>query len=210
MAIHGFFGSLGSGKDTLANYFLSFKVNKGVQVISHCHLNFPYIYMPIDDIFQKAITDTKFFQDKILYISEFHLIMESRRSTAAVNVEFSQNILIQLGKLDCDFYYTCQLLSQMDLRIKEMEKYFYFPHKKFRLSQIPTELVNRIDFDKRIVKHPITNEFIPFDLIIEFLEVDGEKSKMTKHVLPWEILITLFDRFDTREIVQFNREKYKR
>lgn len=210
MAIHGFFGSLGSGKDTLANYFLSFKVKKGIQVISHCHLNYPYIYLSIDDIFNKAITDTKFFQDKILYISEFHLIMESRRSTAAVNVDFSQNILIQLGKLDCDFYYTCQLLSQMDLRIKEMQKYFYFPHKKFRLSDIPTELINQIDFDKRIVRHPITNELIPFDLVIDYLMQDGENITSSKHILSWETLLTLFDRFDTREIVQFNREKYKK
>lgn len=216
MAIWGFFGQLGDGKDTTANYFLRLKAEKGRQIVSHCELSFPYIYLPIDEIFNKAINDTLFFQDKILYISEFHLIMESRRSSASVNVDFSQQILIQLGKIDCDLFYTSQLLSQMDLRIKEMQKYFFFCKKVFRLDGLEqfteidgkkVQIYSLVDFDQRIVRHPLTHELIPFDIDLQIV-TQGREMETTSAILPWEILVTLFDRFKTREIIKFDRNKY--
>lgn len=208
MAIWGFFGSLGSGKDTTLNYFLKIKAQKGKKIVSHVKLNIPYTYLSIDDIFNTAITNTEYFQDKILYISEFHLIMDSRRSSASVNVDFSQMLLIQLSKLDCDLMYSCQLLSSVDLRIKEMQKYFIFCNKKFRLNGLTQEIYDLIDWDRRIVKHPITQELIPFDIHLEIVEQDGEKLKNSSAVLPWETIQTLFGNFYTREIIKFDRKKY--
>lgn len=216
MAIWGFFGQLGDGKDTTANYFLKLKTEKGRKVVSHCQLSFPYIYMPIDQIFDKCTKDTLFFQDKILYISEFHLIMESRRSSSSVNVDFSEQILIQLGKIDCDLFYTSQIPSQIDLRIKEMQKYFFFCKKVFREHGL-YEMVEKdgkrvsihslVDWDRRIVKHPITGKLIPFDIDLQILIQSREIETQTA-ILPWEILETLFSRFETREIIKFDRAKY--
>lgn len=207
MAIWGFFGSLGDGKDTTCNYFLKLRANKGQKIVTHVKLNFPHIYLPIDEIFNKCTTDTLFFRDKILYISEFHLIVESRRSSSSVNVDFSEQILIQLGKIDCDLFYTSQLLSQIDLRIKEMQKYFFFCKKIFRLDGITTDIYPLIDFDKRIVKHPITGELIPFDIDLQ-IAIQQRELEIETAILPWEILVTLFERFDTREIIKFDRNKY--
>lgn len=208
MAIHGFFGSLGSGKDTTLNFFLLDKVKKGKKVISHVKMNIPYEYMTLEQIFNKAITDTKYFTDKILYLSEFHLIVESRRSMASVNVDFSQTILIQLSKIDCDLFYTAQLLSQIDLRIKEMQKYFYFCMKTYRLHDLTEELIQKIDWDKRIVRHPITNIPIPIDIDVQLVIQDGEKLDTISFTLPYEVIKPLFKNFDTREIIQFDREKF--
>lgn len=207
MPIWGFFGNLGDGKDTTANYFIKLQREKGRKVVSHCQLNFPYIFLPIEKIFDKAISDTMFFKDKILYISEFHLIMESRRSTASVNVDFSQQILIQLGKIDCDLFYTAQLLSQIDLRIKQMQKYFFFCKKVFRLDGLTEEIYEQIDFDRRIVLHPQTKEPIPFDIDLVVI-IQNREMDFTTSILPWEIIKTLFERFDTREIIQFDRKQY--
>lgn len=218
MAIWGFFGMLGDGKDTTANYFIRLQQERGRKIVTHCKLNFPHIYLPIDEIFDKATSDTNFFKDKILYISEFHLIMESRRSTSSVNVDFSQQILIQLGKIDCDLFYTSQLLSQIDLRIKQMQKYFFFCKKEFRLTDdlyefitLPdgkvTQIYDLIDFDKRIVVHPITGKLIPFDIDL-IVATQKREIEIEKAMLPWETIVTLFDRFETREIIKFDRKKY--
>lgn len=207
MAIWGFFGSLGSGKDTTVMYFLKLKLQKGKKIVSHTKLHIPYIYMSIDDIFNTAINNTEFFQDKVLYISEFHLIMDARRSNASVNVDFSQMLLIQLSKLDCDLMYSCQLLSQVDLRIKEMQKYFFFCKKIFRLNQLTQEVYDKIDFDRRIVKLP-NGDLLPFDIELDILEQDGESVKSSSAILSWEILLTLFGDFETKEIIKFDRKKY--
>lgn len=215
MAIHGLYGVLGSGKSTTANLILQSKSNKGKTIISHCDLNMPYERLTIYEIFDKAISDTKFFTDKVLFMDEFHLIMESRRSTAGVNVDFSQSILIQLGKLDCDLIYTSQLLSQMDLRIKEMQKYFYFCNKEYRIEGMPINIYNKIDWDARIPKHPITKMPIPCDIEVEYWELVGVRKGIPKYdtlnyVLPYEMLVNIFNRFNTREIIKFDRKKYLR
>lgn len=208
MAIHGFFGTLGDGKTTLANYFMKELSDKGKKIISHAKLNIPYTHMDIEEIFDKAINDTLFFSNKILFMDEFHLIMESRRSSASVNVDFSQSILIQLGKIDCDLFYTAQLLSQMDLRIKQMQKYFYFCTKRFRLHDIESYLLEQIDFDRRIVKNPITNESIPIDIKVIMLVQNVTGFKKQSFIMPWEELVKIFPKFNTREIVKFDRKKY--
>lgn len=208
MAIWGFFGQLGQGKTTVANYFMKIQFQKGRKIVSHAKLNFPYIYMPIDEIFDKALNETEFFRDKLLFMDEFHLIMESRRSSASVNVDFSQSILVQLGKLDCDLYYTSQLLSQMDLRIKEMQTYFFFCKKQFRVGLYLSEILEKIDFDRRIVMDQ-NGKLVPFDIELKYLiqrsDLDMESGSA---ILPWEIIQNLFGNFDTREIIKFDRKKY--
>jgi hypothetical protein len=203
MAIHGFFGSLGSGKDITCQHILQSKL-KRKQLVTHCKVSYPHILMTLEQIFDKAISDTNFFQNKMLYLSEFHLIVESRRSTAGVNVDFSQTILIQLSKLDCDLFFTSQLLSQIDLRIKEMQKYFYFCRKVIR----PT--MARFDPDARILMDLDTGELIKFDIEVDYLVRDGEHIDFTSFILPWNVLKTYFKIYDTREIVKFNRNKYLR
>lgn len=219
MAIWGFFGSLGSGKDTLANYFLKIKLQKPnpKKIVSHVYLKHPHELLSIDEIFDKAINNTEYFRRKIIYISEFHLIMDSRRSTASVNVDFSQMLLIQLNKLDADLFFSCQTLDQLDKRIKENQKYFFFTHKVFRLEGLDQEvfyngetriLYDIIDWDDRIVRNPINNELIPFDLDIDYVVLDGERTDTGSAILPWEVLLTIFENFDTREIIKFDRKKY--
>lgn len=210
MAIWGFFGSLGSGKDTLANYFLKIKLQKSnpKPIITHVYLKHPHILKSIDEIFNLATSDTEFFYRKILYISEFHLIMDSRRSSASVNVDFSQQLLIQLNKLDCDFFYTCQTIDAIDKRIKENQKYFFWCHKVFRLDNITQEDYDNIDWDDRIPVHPKTQLPIPWDMDIDYIEIDGERSITNSAILPWEVMVTIFDNFHTREIIKFDRKKY--
>lgn len=208
MTIAGVFGSLGEGKDLLLNFFLRREAEKGRKIITHVKLNLPHEYLAIEEIFEKGISDTMFFKDSILYLSEFHLIMDSRRSTAGVNVDFSQSILIQLGKIDCDLWYSAQLLSQIDLRIKEMQKYFYFVTKTFRPLEQPIPKGYSIDLDRRIVRHPVTKKPLPFDLDIDVLVRKGELFNSNSAVLPWEILCQLFDNYDTREIIKFDRKRY--
>lgn len=219
MAIWGFFGSLGSGKDLTANYFIKIKLQKPnpKKIITHVYLKHPHTLLPLDDIFNLATTNTEYFARKILYLSEFHLIMDSRRSSASVNVDFSQMVLIQLSKLDCDLFYTSQDLDQMDKRVKQNEKYFFFCHKMFRLDGLDLivdyqgqkkMLYDIIDWDERIVKNPITQELIPFDIELEYVTIDGNRTETGESILPWETIVTIFENFNTREIIKFDRKKY--
>lgn len=214
MAIYGFFGSLGSGKTLLANYYLREKIKQGKKIISHAFLKIPYMHLSIDDIFEKAITETYIFKNKVLFMDEFHLLMESRRSTAGVNVDFSQSILIQLGKLDCDLFYTAQLLSQMDLRIKEMQKYFFFCSKQFRPSEVDDltfEEISRINIDDRIPLHPVKLVPLKCDIYILVMERISQNDFSTgQAVFPWEEMEKIFNDYDTREIIKFDRKKYLR
>lgn len=222
MAIWGFFGTLGSGKDLLANYFFKIKLQKynPKKIVTHVELKLPHTYMPLDDIFSNAINNTDLFKRTILYMSEFHLIMDARRSSASVNVDFSQQILIQLGKLDCDLFYSCQTIDQMDKRIKENQKYYFFCHKNFRLDENELSktiefngetkrIFDLIDWDDRIVINPITKEPVPFDITFDYVEFDGENTETSSgNILPWEIIQTIFNNYNTREIIKFDRKKY--
>lgn len=226
MAIRGFFGLLGSGKDLTLNYTLNQPQFKDIKIISHSYLKKKHISIDIESIFEKARTNTLFFKDSILYLNEFDLVMESRRSNAAVNVDFSQMLLKQLSKIDCHLWYTCQDPSQIDKRIIQLQKYFYFCEKKFRYTENlfnlvddpynPNEkiqLINLIDWDKRIVINPITKQPIPFDVQVNYLERSIKKTSgfiEKRFKLPWEYLQSLFDQYDTREIIKFDREKFKK
>lgn len=205
MAITGIFGVLGSGKGIVSNYLIKEKMKKGRTVVTHTQVNYPHVFMEIDEIFRNATNDTQVFRDKILFIDEFHLIMESRRSSAGVNVDFAQQILIQLGKLDCDFIFTTQLLSQVDLRIREMTNYFYFVEKVIR----PTD--RTFDRDKRILRFlDGDKELVPFDIDVIYLERQGQMLYDTSFTFSWELLQSIFKDYDTREIVKFDRNKYLR
>lgn len=204
MAITGILGVLGSGKGVIANYLIKEKIKKGRTVITHTKVNYAHVYMAIDEIFRNATTRTEVFKDKVLFIDEFHLIMESRRSSAGVNVDFAQQILIQLGKLDCDFIYTTQLLSQVDLRIREMTNYFYFVEKVIRPTDRP------FDRDKRILRFLDNNELVPFDIDVIYVERQGQVLYDTSFTFTWQLLQTIFKDYDTREIVKFDRDKYLR
>lgn len=192
MAIWGVFGGLGQGKTVTALHFLNFWNLQGKPILSNVHLGIPYQYMDMELIYEKGKNDTEYFKNKVLFIDEMHLLMESRRSGASVNVDFSQNILIQLGKLDCTFIYTSQLLSQVDLRIREMTKYFIFCSKVSKDGQM-------IDSDLRVLPFDI---LIDLDIIIQHSDTNIERQKATldpKH---------LFNLYDTREIIQFDRDKF--
>lgn len=210
MAIRGFFGVLGSGKTLTANHFMKLESAKGRRIITHADLNIPHKKLSLDEIFEKAINNTSFFRDSILFIDEFHLVVESRRSTASVNVDFSQSILIQLSKLDCDLYYTSQLLSQIDLRIKEMQKYFFFCRKDvaIQLCNNAEHQICDYDEDRRILRCKNCNKLIPFDIDLQILIFDGLKFKLHSACLPWEYCQTLFSNYKTREIIKFDRKKY--
>lgn len=192
VAIHIVCGQLGQGKTVFSVFLLHNAYKKGKKILSNVHLNFPYKFMDMEMIYDKGKNDTKYFKDKVLFIDELHLLMESRRSSASVNVDFAQNILIQLGKLDCTFICTTQLLSQVDLRIRGFAKYIITCRKVAREGGL-------IASDLRI---------LPFDILIDleiatvYSERDIEIEYATFDPKPY------FELYDTREIIQFDRAKF--
>lgn len=68
--------------------------------------------------------NTAQFKDTIFFVDEIHTIVDARRSSA--NVDFT-GFITQLGKLNCDLYYTAQIVdSQIDRRLRELGDLFLF------------------------------------------------------------------------------------
>lgn len=129
--ILAYLGRLGSCKSEQLVERCYGKSLRGVKIISNIHLDFPgdhgeLWYLPFEEIPDTIKTCPQDFRNAILFIDELHMLVDARRSSSGLNVDFTM-FATQLGKLNCSLYYSAHVInSQIDVRIRELGDRFVF------------------------------------------------------------------------------------
>lgn len=124
------FGNLSSGKSLILVQILLSEAMKGRTIFTNIKLNFPpgckvtqYNLESLPDMVKQNPAQ---FRDSVLFLDEAPNIVEGRRATSTLNVDFTM-FVTQLGKLGCDLWYTAQIMtSQIDLRLRELGDLYLF------------------------------------------------------------------------------------
>lgn len=217
--IVGSFGNLSSGKTQLTVIMLENEAKQGTKIFSNITLSFPdpktqkrVNHYRMEDLPAMVKEDPGQFENSILFVDELHNIVEARRSSASLNVDFTQ-FVTQLGKLGCDLYYTSQILSsQIDLRLREMGdlfyfclRYFYNPIKgKWEMAAMKKRIIRLGCLYGRPNEGPLLPIAIKYS---GFLRVMGglDVKEFKGVYVPTQ---ADFRKYRTKEIVLLDREKY--
>lgn len=195
----GFFGMMSSGKGVVSTAFLRWlKTHNDKKIISNCYLNDSNnTELSTEELYEKLISDVEYFRNSYLYITELHLLLESRSSNAQVNKNVTQ-MLTMIGKLDCTVIYDSQLVGQIDLRMREFTPYrFICERYKIKDNRIvPIEF-----FDGRIIKEQIA--------IRLWLQTTNMKNQDMVRELGFVFPTQEdYDYYKTRQIFTFDRSKF--
>lgn len=200
-------GKLSGGKTVTFIKLMVDEQKKGRKLISNIKLyGIPYTYMT-SDAFVHFIQDNmydqdrlfKTFQNSILLIDEARNLFSARKSMTNLN-ELVTQFCMMLGKLDCDFFYTYQVLGSMiDLQLREITDY--------NLD------CRRVDEHGRPI---LTRERIPKDehgnLVKVLIQVKFQVYQDEKLIDIGKGFVfdpsPYFSYYNTREFVMVNREAY--
>lgn len=206
--ITAFLGNLSAGKTCLCvRCVFGLAADTGRKVFANIALHFPkpyddlYTYIPTEDFPKEVTGNPERFQDSIILLDEAAVILEARRSSAGVNLDFTQ-FITQLGKLGVDLFYTAQILtSQIDLRLRELGDLYVFCNRMVFINGVwrPAYTMPRI----------LPKETpIMIDAVAVLRIMGGLQQKINRFkYLPKEFDFSLYD---TREIVMVDRERFKK
>lgn len=199
--IYGFFGLMSSGKGVLSTAFLRWLYsNNPKKIISNCWLNNKmcnYEQLTTEELVNKS-KEPEFFRNSYLYITELHTILESRKSSATINTQFT-SFLTQVGKLSCTIVYDSQLIGQIDIRMREFTPY-RFVCSRYKI--VDEKIVPVMPWEDRIIK-----EQIAIKLEIQLNDTNTGKEQL-KHIGFYVPTQQDFDFYKTREIITLDRDKF--
>lgn len=118
----GILGPKGSGKTVLLAYLLYRDSLAGRPIVSNFHLAFDHIQKD----FSELVKLPDFLQNATVGYDEFHIAVDSRRSTSKSNIAFD-TFLSQIRKRDCILYYTTQIFLKLDVRVREQTDILILP-----------------------------------------------------------------------------------
>lgn len=194
----GIFGNLSSGKTLLGVKLLKDEYDKdsSVKIIANLQLKgMKYYKVSLDQLISLSKRDPEFFNNSLLFIDELHNVVDARRSSSALNTEYTQ-FITQVGKLNCTLVYTSQVFqSQIDVRIRELTDFIIFCNRVDSQGQL---IISR----KRIVDTPI---FIQATGLIR--QHGGASWVPFKFVFDPK---AYFGLYNTKELVLLDRRKYLR
>lgn len=118
----GIIGPKGSGKTVLLAYLLYKDYLSGRSIVSNFDLAFDHKQRN----FSELVKLPDFLQNATAGYDEFHLAVDSRRSTSKTNIDFD-TFLSQLRKLNCILIYTTQIFEKLDKRVRNQTDILIFP-----------------------------------------------------------------------------------
>ena len=164
----GIVGDKGAGKTLILAYLLYKDHLAGRSIISNFHLSFEHKQKS----FKELSTLPKYLQNATVGYDEFHIAVDSRRSTSNSNISFT-TFLTQLRKRDCILIYTTQLFSTMDKRVRDQTDIIVSPIEndgEYFTYQVMDRVTGEIIKVLKLNMKPImeaklynTNEVIHFD-----------------------------------------------
>ena len=164
----GIIGDKGAGKSVLLAYMLYIDHLQGRNIVSNFSLNFPHI----QKTFRELSKMPKFLQNATVGYDEFHIAVDSRRSTSNSNIEFT-TFLTQLRKRGCILIYTTQLFTTMDKRVRDQTDIIISPidnKEGVFIYQVMDRVTGEVLKILRLDMNPVfkanlynTNEVILFD-----------------------------------------------
>lgn len=193
--IAGIFGNLSSGKTLLGvkTIFEEKQKNPNLKIISNIYLKMDYDQLDLEGLLSKVAEDKEYFRNAVLFIDEIHNLVDARKSTSNLNVDFTR-FVTQIGKLNCNMIFTSQIFSsQIDLRLRELCDVLFFCKRVNEKGQA------------MILRERKVNEKIFIFVTYFFKEFGGLVFKQGKFVFSPEKYYGLYD---TEEIVVLDRTKY--
>ena len=164
----GIVGDKGSGKTLLLAYLLYKDHLTGRSIISNFSLSFEHTQKSFKELSKMP----KYLQNATVGYDEFHMAVDSRRSTSKNNIAFT-TFLTQLRKKECILIYTTQLFRTLDVRVKDQTDVIitpiendgeYFTYKV--MDRVTGDVINILKLNMKPVmdnKLYNTNEVILFD-----------------------------------------------
>lgn len=135
--IIGIEGFLGDGKTVFMVRCGKKDYENGRKLYANIGLkNIPFIPLHIEDFLETETADK--FKNCTLLIDEITLFMDCRRSSRKENIAIS-TLLRQSRKRDLDIYYTCQDLSETDLRLARYTSIFVIAQRCYMKININGE-----------------------------------------------------------------------
>lgn len=195
-------GLLSGGKTVTFVRFLKEGQEEGKRIISNIKLvGIPYQFITFEkfiEILQKYRNDQdmlmKIFYNSIMFWDEARNLVSARKSTTNLN-EMVTSFLMMAGKLDCDVYYTFQVLTSMiDLQLREITHFFLECERIDEKGQV-------IIGGKRIL------EGQKVYIRVKLMQLINDKLEYTGRNFVYDPA-PYFKYYNTREIVLLDREKY--
>lgn len=194
-------GNLSGGKTVTFIRFLLEGHKEGKRIISNIKLiGIPYTFMTFEkfiEILQKYREDQamlqKIFSNSIMFWDEARNLVSARKSTTNLN-EMVTSFLMMAGKLDCDVYYTFQVLTSMiDLQLREITNFF------LDCTRIDTK-------GKPIIGKPriLTEKVF---ILVRLMVYQKEELVWTGKKFVYDPS-PYYQYYNTREIVLLDRERY--
>lgn len=173
-------GAIGSGKTLLAT-ILALNCKGYKNIVANYKIDAPNLLRFESEKFLDGG-----YKNSLIIIDEAYTCFDSRRSMHNDNIDYSIAVF-QSRKCRCDIIYTLQILSSIDLRMRETLQYL-----------IDAEFDENLNcFCYTIKKRKVSNEGVLFF------------ENITKRFVAFEVAKKYFNKFDTYEIVstveQINR-----
>ncbi len=118
--IIGILGIQGSGKTMLMTSYGKREYDRGKTIYSNYHLK-KIDYIPIE-----TLSDLHKMHDGIFLADELWLWLYSRLSMSKINNEIMKIVMLN-RKRNLDIYYTAQLRRSVDVMLREVTTYFFYP-----------------------------------------------------------------------------------
>lgn len=180
--IHIVLGKQGTGKTLLVVKELYRQYKLGRKIYSNIHLNFPY-----EKINYNKIVNCEY-ENAVIFIDELQLLLSSRNWQNKTSRKICDSFLSMVRKKDLEFYGTTQLITKIDVRVRDEADYIYrcekfiLDGKEFKIygAYVPKELKN----NPTIIKVEVAELF-------------------TKKLINYQFLANeYYDKYDTRQIVK--------
>ena len=164
----GIIGDKGAGKTLLLVYLLYKDYLMGRNIVSNFSLSFDHKQKSFKELSKMP----KYLNNATVGYDEFHMAVDSRRSTSNANISFT-TFLTQLRKRGCILIYTTQLFNTMDKRVRDQTDIIvtpidndgeYFTYKV--MDRVTGETIKVLNLNmKPIMDSNLfdTNEVILFD-----------------------------------------------
>lgn len=200
--IIGLGGKLSGGKTATMVYLaLRTKEQYNKKIVSNFKLyGVDYTYMESEDLIDFIIENKRnedkvkeVFYDSVLLVDEVKNLVSARKSMTNLNETITQ-FLMMLGKLDCFFLYSYQVLGSMvDVQLREISTYQL---ECFRYDANGKNL----QFERRVLPYPV------------YILVDVYENTLNQKLIKVGTFVynpaNYYKFYNTREFVIVDRDKY--
>ena len=180
--IIGCYGSQGSGKTLFLVRCAKIYSDRGKDVYSNFHLNFPHKILNFHDVVDCTLSDA------IVIIDEAQLWgLDSRSAFSKTNKHITKKFLLQCRKMNVLLLFSSQRMRQIDVRCRENTCYVCWCRKLVWNGLVWIDAIQSKNY-------PVN---IPQKIAINCINMDNAKQKKFSFVGN-----KYFDMYDTSEIVQ--------